>query len=115
MVITPLPSQELEAKLFMDEAATRERKLSSGIEQYETMKKSILNCDVKKLNLLKAIDSKLERAISIFERVADDQSKILSLMIQQNQNQAYPSMPLPLPPSHYHPHPRFYLSQDEYK
>ena len=57
------------------------------------MKKSILNNDVEKLNLLKAIDSKLERAISIFERVADDQIKIHSLMIQQNQNQAYPSMP----------------------
>ena len=103
MVISPLPSQELETKLFMGKAATRKRKLSSGSEQYETMKKSILNNDVEKLNLFKAIDSKLERAISIFERVADDQSKILSLIIQQNQNQAYLSMPFPLPPSHYHP------------
>ena len=56
----------------MDETATRKEKLSSESEQYETMKKWILNYDVEKLNLLWAINSKLERAIPIVERVAND-------------------------------------------
>ena len=114
MIISPTPSQGFEKKFFKEPSVRRKRKISdSETSGYESIKQSLLNNEDEKLRLLKEIDSKLERVLTIFERVAEDQSKILSWMVH-NQTTQYPLLPPPFTSTNFHPTLQMYPPQDEY-
>ena len=115
MVISPTPSQEGEKTFFKQPQVLRKRKHSSETEtsDYEFVKQSLLNNKEEKLRLLQRIDSKLEQMVTIFGRVAEDQSKILSWMTQ-NQTTQYPLLAPHFPPTNFPPSSAFYPPQDEY-
>ena len=110
MIISPTPSQEPAVKFFTYPSLQQKRKFSDGdTSGYEEIKQSLLNSEEEKLKRLKNIDPKLDRVVTLFERFADDQSKIISWIIN---SQTTPF----LPPfrSNSHPAPPLYASQDEY-
>ena len=113
MIISP-SSQEFEKKLKFPAAVQRKRKLSDiETSGYESIKQSLLDNEEEKLRLLKQMDSKLDRLVTIFERVAEDQSKMLAWMVH-NQTTQYPLLPPPFPSTNFHPPTQAYLPQDEY-
>ncbi|KAI6658939.1 hypothetical protein LOD99_10878 [Oopsacas minuta] len=88
MLISPVPSEDIEQIKFFQQAPRKHHRLEN--DELESTKRASLEKEDKKLEILTNIDSKPERLESKFDRViqilqhtAADQSKTLSLLMAQ--------------------------------
>ncbi|KAI6656034.1 hypothetical protein LOD99_1768 [Oopsacas minuta] len=119
MLISPVPSEDIEQIKFFQQAPRKRHRLEN--DELESTKRAILEKEDKKLEILTNIDSKLDRLESKFDRViqilqhtAADQSKTLSLLMAQTMPPLphFQTLPPSFPTSNLSSLPHYFQSQD---